>query len=144
MDDILKKELKDTILKTISNGIAYSFMTPQERDQKEEELIEYLREREYQVLLENCMIYVLSEDWEKILMMELTRNTLYFSPMNLKKTSEVVYYVLQFTAKGYLDTLMPAKKKNKKEVIKQEEDEVNPDEEEETEDDRPAPNFDFL
>jgi hypothetical protein len=144
MDDILKKELKDTILKTISNGIAYSFMTPDERDQKEQELIEYLKEREYQVLLENCMIYVLSEDWQKILMMELTRNTLYFSPVNLKKTSEVVYYVLQFTAKGYLDTFAPVKKKTKKEVIKQEEDEVNFDEEEETEDDKPIPNFDFL
>ena len=60
MDDLLKKELKDTILKTISNGIAYNFMSPEERDQKEQELIKYLKEREYQVLLENCMIYVLS------------------------------------------------------------------------------------
>ena len=144
MDDLLKKELKDTILKTISNGIAYNFMSPEERDQKEQELIEYLKEREYQVLLENCMIYVLSEDWEKIVMMELTRNTLYFTPVNLKKTSEVVYYVLQFTAKGYLDTLMPGAKKKKKEVIKQEEDEVSFEEEEETEDDKPIPNFDFL
>ncbi len=144
MDDKLKKELKDTILKTIANGIAYAFMTPDQRDKKEQELVEYLKEREYQVLIENCMIYVLSDDWEKILMMEMTRNTLYFNPVDMKQTSEVIYYVLQFTAKSYLDQLMPLPKKKKKEVIKKEEDEVNFDEEEETEDDKPTPSFDFL
>jgi len=144
MDEIIKKELKDTILKTISNGIAYPFMTPDEREQKEHELVEYLSSKGYQVVLEKCMIYVLDEDWKRIVMMELTRNTLYFNPINLKKTSEIVYYALQFTAKGFLDTFAPIKKKKKKEVIKQEEVEVDFDEEEETEDDKPTPNFDFL
>ena len=142
MDETLKKQLKDTILKTISNGIAFDFITVEERDEKERDLVKYLNSKGYQAVVEKCMIYVLSEDWERIVMMELTRNTLYFTPADLKKTSEVVYYALQFTAKGYLDKL--TLKYGATEVYTKKEEKKEFDDEEDTEEDRPPPNFDFL
>ena len=143
MDETLKKQLKKTILKTISNGIAFNFMTVEEREQKEYDLVQYLKDKGYEVLIENCMIFVLSSEWERIMILELTRNTLYFTPTDMTKAIEVVYYALQFTAKDYLEVMF-SKESIPKKVKKQEEIEVDPEEEEETEDDKPTPSFDFL
>ena len=143
MDETLKKQLKKTILKTISNGIAFNFMSIEEREQKEQDLVQHLKDKGYEVLIENCMIFVLSSDWERIMILELTRNTLYFTPTDMTKAIEVVYYALQFTAKDYLEVMFSKESKTNKRK-KAEENEVDTEEEEETEDDKPTPSFDFL
>ena len=138
MDDILKKQLKKTILKTISNGIAFEHMTEVERDIKERDLVYFIKSKGYDVVVEQCMIVVFSLKWEKILMMELTRNTLYFSPIDVSKTTEIVFYVLEFTAKDYISKMTTSEK------TKIEEKEVDPDEEDTEEDPPTKPSFDFL
>ena len=59
IDEELMKQLKETILKTLNNGIAYTHMTELERDEKEQEIVEHLKTKGYDVFIEECMIYVL-------------------------------------------------------------------------------------
>ena len=76
-------------------------------------------------------------------MMELTRNTLYFTPFDAKETSVVIYYILQLISQKYLDEMPKIKKIDKKAPIKKEE--IEDDSEEDTEEEpKPPPNFDFL
>ena len=140
MDETLLKELKDTILKAINSGLAFPHMTEFEREQQENSIIEHLKTKGYEAFVEECMIYVLGNSWEKVLMMELTRNTLYFTPFNPKETSVVIYYILQLVSKRYLDKMPLEDTKASKQK-----EEIEDDSEEDTEEEpKPPPNFDFL
>lgn len=143
MDETLLKDLKDTILKAISNGLAFPHMTQIERDDTESKIINHLKQKGYEAFEEECMIYVLDKHWKKVLMMELTRNTLYFTSFDAKETSVVIYYILQLISQKYLDEMPKNKKNDKKAPIKQEEIEDNSEEDTE-EEPKPPPNFDFL
>tara|TARA_R100000030_G_scaffold74257_4_gene57497 strand:- start:281 stop:712 length:432 start_codon:yes stop_codon:yes gene_type:complete len=143
MDEDLLKQLKDTILKTINAGIAFPHMTEQQRDEKEKEIVVFLQEKGYEAFVEECMIYVLGKGWDKILMMELTRNTLYFTPFKLTQTTEIVFYILQLVAKKYLDKV-PVKKKKVPKQKEEKEEEIEEDSDEDTEEDKPPPDFSFL
>tara|TARA_R110000823_G_scaffold182535_6_gene315295 strand:+ start:180 stop:611 length:432 start_codon:yes stop_codon:yes gene_type:complete len=143
MDEKLMQELKDTILKAIQHGLAFPHMTERERAHKEGEIIEFLNAKGYEVFLEEKMIYVLGKKWERIVMMELTRNTLYFTPYQIKEVSVVIYYILQLVSKKYLDKMPVFDDIEKKASQKQEEKEKDSDEDTE-EEPPPPPNFDFL
>ena len=140
MDEQIYKNLKSVILKTINNGIAFTHMNDIEREDKEQEIVNYLKSKEYEVYIEECMIWVLGKSWEKLMMMELTRNTLYFTPFKAEEAPVIVYYILQFVSKEYLITLTSKIKK----VEETKEEEIEEDSDEDTEEDKPKPNFDFL
>ena len=140
IDEELMKQLKETILKTLNNGIAYTHMTELERDEKEQEIVEHLKSKGYDVFIEECMIYVLGKQWSRILMMELTRNTLYFTPFKVSEVSEVVFYILQLVSKKYLDSMPKVEPK-----ASEKEEEIEEDTDEDTEEDpKPPPDFSFL
>ena len=143
MDEELMKELKETILKAIDNGVAFVHMTEKERDQQERDIVDILNLKGYEAFVEECMIYVVGKRWEKIVMMELTRNTLYFTPYHKKEVSVVIYYILQLISKKYLDKTPSLKKtKNKGQYLQQE---IEADSDEDTEEEpRPPPDFSFL
>ena len=140
MDEQIYKNLKSVILKTINNGIAFTHMNDIEREDKEQEIVNYLKSKEYEVYIEECMIWVLGKSWEKLMMMELTKNTLYFTPFKAEEAPIIVYYILQFVSKEYLITLTSKIKK----VEETKEEEIEEDSDEDTEEDKPKPNFDFL
>ena len=140
MDEQVYKNLKNTILKTINSGIAFKHMDVYEREDKEQEIVKYLQSKGYEVYIEECMMWVLDKQWEKVMMMELTRNTLYFTPFKAEEAPVIVYYVLQFVSKEYLITLTSKIKK----VEETEKEEIEEDSDEDTEEDKPPPNFDFL
>jgi len=146
MDDTVYQQLKDTIMKTITNGIAFSHMSETERTTKEKEIVDFLQSKGYEAFVQDCMILVINKQWDKVLLMELTRNTLYFTPINIEQTPEVVFYVLELVASRYLDSTpfkKNKKKVKKKMVVKKEEIEEDSDEDTE-EEPKPPPNFDFL
>ena len=139
MDEQIYKNLKTIIMKTINNGIAFKHMSDIEREDKEQEIIDYLKGKQYEVYIEEDMIWVLGKSWEKIMMMELTKNTLYFTPFKAEEAPVIVYYMLQFVSKEYLITLTSKIKK-----VEEKEEEIEGESEEDTEEDKPPPNFDFL
>jgi len=143
MDETLVKELKDTIMKALSNGLAFPHMTQLERDNRELDIIRYLKTKGYEAFEEECMIYVLDKHWEKIVMMELTRNTLYFTPFDPKEVSVVIYYVLQLVSKKYLEE-MPEIKTKKTKVSKTKEEKEEDSDEDTEEEPKPPPDFSFL
>ena len=140
MNEKVFKNLKTTIIKTINNGIAFKHMTEIEREEKEQEIINFLKTKGYEIYIDEYMIWALDDNWDKVMMMELTRNTLYFTPFKAEAAPVLVFYVLQFISKDYLMTL--ASRIEKIEDTKKEE--IEEDSEEDTEEDRPPPNFDFL
>jgi len=143
MDETLLKDLKDTILKVIGNGLAFPHMTSVERDEREINIIEHLKVKGFEAFEEECMIYVLNKQWDKILMMELTRNTLYFTPYDAKETSVIIYYILQLVSKKYLDEMSVVKTKTKQ--VQKKEEEIEEDSDEDTEEEpKPPPDFSFL
>ena len=71
MDEQIYKNLKNVILKTINNGIAFTHMTDIEREDKEQEIVVYLKSKEYEVYIEEGMIWVLGKNWEKLIMMDM-------------------------------------------------------------------------
>ncbi len=143
MDEKAFQNLKSTIVKTINNGIAFTHMTEIEREDKEQEIVKFLKTKNYEVYIDECMIWALDENWDKIMMMELTRNTLYFTPFKAETAPILVFYVLQFVSKDYLMMLTSKIKK----VEETEKEEIEGDSEEDTEEEeekKPPPNFDFL
>jgi len=139
MDEQIYKNLKNIILKTLNNGIAFKHMSDTQRQNKELEIVEYLKNKGYEAYLEDEMIWVLSSSWNKLMMMELTKNTLYFTPFKAEEAPVIVYLILQFVSKEYLLKLTSNIKK-----VEEKEEEIEEDSEEDTEEDRPPPNFDFL
>ena len=145
MDEEIYQQLKDTILKTINNGIAFKHMSEFERDDREKEIVDFLISKGYEAFVEECMIYVIGKHWDKLMMMELTRNTLYFTPFSTNSAPEIVFYVLQFISKRYLIDGVLKKNTKTKTKEKQQVEEIESDSEEDTEEDpKPRPNFDFL
>jgi|TARA_R110002124_G_scaffold254804_1_gene420425 hypothetical protein len=142
MDETFMKELKDTILKAINSGLAFAHMTERERNHKEKEIVDFLNSKGYEAFVEDKMIHILNKQWEKILMMELTRNTLYFTPVLKSEVTVVIYYILQLVSKRYLDKTPPSKGKKEK-VLKKEEKGEDSDEDTE-EEPKPPPDFNFL
>jgi hypothetical protein len=141
MDEKVFKNLKSTIIKTINNGIAFTHMNELEREDKEQEIVNFLKTKGYEVYIDECMIWALDENWNKVMMMELTRNTLYFTPFKAETAPVLVFHVLQFISKDYLMTLTSKIKK----VKETEQEEIEGDSEEDTEEEaKPPPNFDFL
>ena len=48
-------------MKTINNGIAFKHMSDIEREDKEQEIIDYLKGKQYEVYIEENMIYITRE-----------------------------------------------------------------------------------
>ena len=140
MDEQIYQNLKSVILKTINNGIAFTHMSEIEREDKEQEIVNFLKTKGYEIYIEQCMVWVLDKKWNKVMMMELTRNTLYFTPFKAEEAPTLVFYILQFISKEYLMTLTSKIKK----VEDTEKEEIEEDSDEDTEEDKPRPNFDFL
>ena len=139
MDEQIYKNLKSIILKTLNNGIAFTHMSDTQRQDKELEIVEYLKNKGYESYVEEEMIWILSSGWEKLMMMELTKNTLYFTPFKAEEAPVIVYLILQFVSKEYLLKLTSKIKK-----VEEKQEEIEEDSEEDTEEDKPRPSFDFL
>lgn len=99
---INNKFITDKITQLLNNGFAFeSHLTVRERRDIEADLLDYYDKKFYGAYLEEEMIYVIDSDYEKILMMEVTRNSIYFNPYEHPALFDVIYLTLEFVTKTF-------------------------------------------
>ena len=119
------------ITQLLNNGFAFKdHLSVKEKKEIESKLIDYYDHKFYGAFMEDEMIYVIDSDHNSILMMEVTRNSIYFNPYEHPALFDVIYLTLEFVTNNFAETV----------------DEPDPIEDETTQDMpvRPKPNFDIL
>ncbi len=119
------------ITQLLNNGFAFQdHLSVKEKKEIESKLIDYYDHKFYGAFMEDEMIYVIDSDHNSILMMEVTRNSIYFNPYEHPALFDVIYLTLEFVTNNFAETV----------------DESDPIEDENTQDMpvKPKPSFDIL
>ena len=129
---MIDKEITDKINQLLNNG--YSFgehKTKRERDEIEQDLLDWYSKNGLSAFIEEEMIYVVDSNYSHIMMLEITKNSIYFNPHEHVYLLDAVVTTLEFLTK----------KLAKEELLETTEDI----EDEVTEEmPKPKPNFDIL
>ena len=129
---MIDKEITDKINQLLNNG--YSFgehKTKRERDEIEQDLLDWYSKNGLSAFIEEEMIYVVDSNYSHIMMLEITKNSIYFNPHEHVYLLDAVVTTLEFLTK----------KLAKEELLETTEDI----EDEVTEEmPKPKPNFDTL
>ena len=78
---MIDKETTDRINQLLNNGFTFGeHKTKKERDQIEEDLVEWYGKNGIGAFVEEEMLYVVDSKYEHIMMLEITKNSIYFNP----------------------------------------------------------------
>ena len=106
---MISKEITEKINQLLNNGFTFGdHKTQEERDEIEEGLIDWYGKNGFGAFLEEEMLYVVDSKYEHILMLEITKNSIYFNPHEHLYLLDAVVVTLEYIT----DKLT----KNKKEV----------------------------
>ena len=90
------------ISQLLNNGFAFQdHLTIKERKEMENYLVNFYDKKFYGAFVEEEMIYVVDSDYNKILMMEVTGNSIYFNPYEHPSLIDVVYITLEFVTETF-------------------------------------------
>ena len=129
---MIDKEITKKINQLLNNGFTFGdHKTKKERDEIEQGLIDWFGKNGYGAFVEEEMLYIVDSSHEHILMMEITKNSIYFNPHEHAYLLDVVVITLEYVT----EVLSP-----------EEEGQVElPEEDDSTEEmKKPAPSFDIL
>ena len=129
---MISKEITDKINQLLNNGFSFGeHKTKRERDEIEQDLIDWYGKNGFGAFIEEEMIYVVDSNYSHIMMIEITKNSIYFNPHEHIYLLDAVVTTLEFLTK----------KLTKEEILETTEDL----EDEVTEEmPKPKPNFDIL
>ena len=129
---MIDKEITNKIGQLLNNGFAFGdHKTKEERDEIELDLVDWYGKNGFGAFIEEEMLYVVDSTYEHILMLEITKNSIYFNPQDHPYLLDVIVVTLEYvTAK----------------LSKQNETELNTDMEDDITEDMPKkkPNFDII
>ena len=130
---MISKEITDKINQLLNNGFSFGdHKTKKERDEIEQDLLDYYGKNGFGAFIEEEMLYVVDSKHEQVMMLEITKNSIYFNPHEHVYLLEAVVVTLEYiTNKLTLPEDM-------EEIIADIEDEVT------EEMPKPKPNFDIL
>ena len=78
---MIDKEITERINQLINNGFSFGeHKTKKERDEIEEELVDWYGKNGFGAFIEEEMLYVIDSKHEHIMMLEITKNSIYFNP----------------------------------------------------------------
>ena len=78
---MIDKETTDRINQLLNNGFTFGeHKTKKERDQIEEDLVEWYGKNGIGAFVEEEMLYVVDSKYEHIMVLEITKNSIYFNP----------------------------------------------------------------
>jgi len=130
------KSLANKITSLLNNGFAFNrFFTLAERRDLEDDLLFWFDKNFYSAYVEEEMVYVTDTQSDKIMMMEITRNSIYFNPYEHSMLLELIVLTLEFITDRFG---MKEYSTEKLEPNKELEEESTEDEE------KPFPNFDII
>ena len=130
---MINKEITDKINQLLNNGFSFGdHKTKKERDEIGQDLLDYYGKNGFGAFVEEEMLYVVDSKHEQIMMLEITKNSIYFNPHEHVYLLEAVVVTLEYiTNKLTLPEDM-------EEITADIEDEVT------EEMPKPKPNFDIL
>lgn len=97
---MIDKEITDKINQLLNNG--YSFgehKTKKERDEIEQDLLDWYAKNGLSAFVEEEMIYVVDSNYSHIMMLEITKNSIYFNPHEHVYLLDAVVTTLEFLTK---------------------------------------------
>ena len=130
---MISKDVTDKINQLLNNG--YSFgkhKTKKQRDEIEQDLLDYYDKNGFGAFLEEEMIYIVDTKHQQIMMLEITKNSIYFNPREHIYLLEAVIVALEFV------TTKLSLSEETEEIVINIEDEIT------EEMPKPKPNFDTL
>ena len=132
------KALANKITSLLNNGFAFGrFFSQKERREFTDDILHYYDKNFFGAFIEEEMLYVVDSQRDKIMMMEITRNSIYFNPYEHTMLLELIVLTLEFVTDRFgMKEYSTEKLKSNKEV--DEEEESTEDEE------KPKPNFDII
>jgi hypothetical protein len=130
---MISKEITDKINQLLNNGFSFGdHKTKKERNEIEQDLLDYYGKNGFGAFLEEEMLYVVDSKYEEIMMLEITKNSIYFNPHEHAYLLEAVVVTLE-----YITSKLTLPEKQEKTPVDVE-DEVT------EEMPKPKPNFDIL
>ena len=130
---MISKEITDKINQLLNNGFSFGeYKTKKERDEIEQELLDWYGKNGFGAFIEEEMLYVVDSSHEQIMMLEITKNSIYFNPHEHVYLLEAVVVTLEFITDKL--TLPEEQEKTPTDI----EDEIT------EEMPKPKPNFDIL
>ena len=98
---MIDKEITEKISQLLNNGFAFpEHLTSEERDEIEEELINYYNKSGFRSFIEEDMVYVADLNYKVILMIEITKNSIYFNSQEHVYLLDAVVATLEFITKN--------------------------------------------
>lgn len=99
---MLDKEITNRINQLLNNGFSFGeHKTKKEKDEFQEELIEYYNKTGFRSFEEEEMVYVTDLNHQQILMIEITKNSIYFNPQEHAYLLDAVISTLEFVTKKF-------------------------------------------
>tara|TARA_Y100001973_G_C5003950_1_gene235037 strand:- start:109 stop:501 length:393 start_codon:yes stop_codon:yes gene_type:complete len=97
---MISKEITDKINQLLNNGFSFGeHKTKRERDEIEQDLIDWYGKNGFGAFIEEEMIYVVDSNHQHIVMLEITKNSIYFNPHEHSYLLDAVVVTLEFLTK---------------------------------------------
>ena len=129
---MVDKEITNKISQLLNNGFAFGdHKTKVERDEIELDLVDWYGKNGFGAFVEEEMLYIVDSTYEHILMLEITKNSIYFNPQEHPYLLDVIVVTLEYVTEK---------------LSKQNKSEFNTDMEDDITEDMPKvkPNFDII
>ena len=99
---MIDKEITEKISQLLNNGFAFpEHLTSEERDEIQDELINYYNRSGFRSFVEEDMIYVADLNYKVIMMIEITKNSIYFNSQEHVYLLDAVVATLEFVTAKY-------------------------------------------
>ena len=94
---MISKEITEKINQLLNNGFTFGdHKTQEERDEIEEGLIDWYGKNGFGAFLEEEMLYVVDSKYQHIMMLEITKNSIYFNPHEHLYLLDAVVVTLEY------------------------------------------------
>ena len=94
---MIDKEITDKINQLLNNGFSFGeYKTKKERDEIEQDLLDYYGKNGFGAFIEEEMLYVVDSSHKQIMMLEITKNSIYFNPHEHTYLLDAVVVTLEF------------------------------------------------
>lgn len=102
---MMDKKVTEKINQLLNNGFAFGeHLTRRQRNEVEQELLSWYDKNGLGAFLEEEMIYVVDSNYHKIMMIEITRNSIYFNPHEHVHLLDAVVITLEYVTTKYSKT----------------------------------------
>ncbi|MDA7494539.1 hypothetical protein N8467_00575 [bacterium] len=94
---MIDEEVNKKISQLLNNGFSFEeHKTRQERDELEADLVIWYGKNGLRSFVEEEMVYIVDSGFEHIMMLEITKNSIYFNPQEHIHLLEAVVVTLEF------------------------------------------------